>query len=133
LAYNTMFYGQSELQGARYLWKLKAPEFKFFFWLAMQGRCWTSERLHRHGLASDASCALCSQAEESTDHLLLGCIFTREVWTQLLQPLGWHHVIPAADSVLGNWWVDAWKRIGKPRRRVRLASIANHLVGLVRA
>jgi hypothetical protein len=116
--YSTMFYGQSELQGARYLWKVKAPtEFKFFFWLALQGRCWTSKRLHRHGLASDASCSLCSQAEESSDHLLLGYIFTREIWTWLLQWLGWHHAIPTADSILGIWWVDARKWIGKPHRR----------------
>jgi hypothetical protein len=33
-------HGQSELQGVRYLWKVKGMvEFKFFFWLALQGRC----------------------------------------------------------------------------------------------
>jgi hypothetical protein len=75
LAYSSMFIGQSELQGARYLWKVKAPvEFMFFFWLALQGRFWISEHLHCRGLASDASCTLCSQAEESADHLLLGWV-----------------------------------------------------------
>jgi hypothetical protein len=35
-AYNAMFHGQSQLLGARYLWKVKTPmEFKFFFWLAL--------------------------------------------------------------------------------------------------
>jgi hypothetical protein len=105
-AYSTMFIGQSELQGAWYLWKVKAlAEFKFFFWLALQGRCWTSECLHRRGLASDASCALFSKAEESTDHLLLGCVFTTEVWARMLQPLGWQDLVPTVDSILGIWWV----------------------------
>jgi hypothetical protein len=42
---------------------------------------------------------------------------SRGVCTRLLQRLGWHHVIHTIDSVLGNWWVDAWKRIGKPHKR----------------
>jgi hypothetical protein len=113
-AYNAMFHGQSELLGTKYLWKVKAAvEFKFFFWLALQDRCWTSQRLHRHGLASDTSCALCLQCEESINHLLLGCVFSREVWSRLLQPLGWQHVLPNADSRQGDWWVYAHKRIVK--------------------
>jgi hypothetical protein len=132
-AYSTMFIGQSELQGAWYLWKVKAlAEFKFFFWLALQGRCWTSECLHRRGLASDASCALFSKAEESTDHLLLGCVFTTEVWARMLQPLGWQDLVPTVDSILGIWWVDARKKTAKPRRHAfdSLVMLVTRLVWL---
>ncbi|OEL28368.1 hypothetical protein BAE44_0010616 [Dichanthelium oligosanthes] len=42
-AYQAFFVGQSALLGAKELWKVKAPnEFRLFFWLAIQGRCWTS-------------------------------------------------------------------------------------------
>jgi hypothetical protein len=47
----------------------------FFFWLAIQGRWWTSERLHRHELHDNGLCALCSQDAEASNHLLLGCVF----------------------------------------------------------
>jgi hypothetical protein len=61
-AYAAMFLGQSVLLGAKELWKVNAPnEFRFFFWLAMQDRCWSSERLARHGLWNNGPCALCDQ------------------------------------------------------------------------
>jgi hypothetical protein len=119
-AHSAMFHGQTELLGAKCLWKSKARvDFKFLFWLTLQERCWTAQRCHHHGMDGDASCALCSQNEESIDHLLLGCVFSREVWTRMLQPLGRGHVLPVpdADSRLNPWWVDARKRIAKPRHR----------------
>jgi hypothetical protein len=85
-AYGAMFYGSSELLGARQLWKVCAPgEHKFFGWLV----CWTAEWRHRHGLQDDDKCALCNQGSESIGHLLLGCVYSREVWMLLLQPQGW--------------------------------------------
>jgi hypothetical protein len=47
-------------------------------------------------------------------HLLLGCVF-REVWFRVLQPNGWHHIVPEADSHMADWWLDARKAIVKPR------------------
>jgi hypothetical protein len=35
----------------------------------------------------------------------------------MLQPLGWQHALPSADSRLGDWWIDARKRIAKARIR----------------
>jgi hypothetical protein len=44
-------------------------------------------------------------------------MFSREVWTRLLQPQGWQHVLPNADLSLGDWWIDVRKPIVKPRKR----------------
>jgi hypothetical protein len=61
-AYLAMFHGQTGVPGANEAWKIRTPnEFQFFIWLAVQNRCWTSERLHRHGMRSDSTCALCNQ------------------------------------------------------------------------
>jgi hypothetical protein len=45
-AYRAFFHGQCGLPGAKELSKARAsPACKFFFWLAILGRCWTSSRL----------------------------------------------------------------------------------------
>jgi hypothetical protein len=59
-AYEVMFIGQAGMQGAKQLWEAHAPMEYKFLWLASQDRCWSAERLQRHGLATKATCALCS-------------------------------------------------------------------------
>jgi hypothetical protein len=45
-AYRTFFYGQCSFPGAEVLSKVVAPpRCKFFIWLALMDRCWTSARL----------------------------------------------------------------------------------------
>jgi hypothetical protein len=59
-AYAALMLGQSSVLGAKELWKAKAPNnCHFFIWLALLGRCWTTERLHRHGIRPNNSCILC--------------------------------------------------------------------------
>jgi hypothetical protein len=80
-AYEALFRGQTVMLGAKEVWRMKAPrEHKFFLSLVIQDTCWTSERRRWHDLTTSAGCALCSQADASIDHLLVGCIFSREVW-----------------------------------------------------
>jgi hypothetical protein len=55
------------------------PKVKFFFWLAQHGWLWMVERRMRHDLQQNADCALCAQDDETIDHLLTSCVFTREV------------------------------------------------------
>jgi hypothetical protein len=79
-AYRLFFIGRSMLVGAKHLWHAHAPpKVKFFFWVALHGRLWTGERRMRHGLQQSASCVLCAQHDETTDHLLCSCVFAREV------------------------------------------------------
>jgi hypothetical protein len=74
-----------------------------FLWIAMHGRQWTGVRWKRHGLQDDDSCALCDQSSESTDHLLLSCVYTREVWAIFLRHLGLGTLYPSADDELVPW------------------------------
>jgi hypothetical protein len=60
-AYKAFFLGQGSIPGAKELCKMAAPpRCKFFIWLALLGRCWTSDRLHRHQLQNNDLRALCS-------------------------------------------------------------------------
>lgn len=116
-AYKAFFLTQTEVLGARQLWNTEAPnKCRFLMWLVLHGRCWTSERLQRHGLRNHGPCALCSQLPEALNHLLLSCVFSREVWFKVLRRLGWHTLAPRAHDTLVDWWLRSRKQIGKPRR-----------------
>jgi hypothetical protein len=79
--------------------KTKAPpSSKFFIWLALLDRCWTGERLLRHQMSNDATCALCAQENESISHLLLVCKCF-------------------APNPMMGWWTVSRKRLDKRRHR----------------
>jgi len=105
-AYRAFFIGMTSLPGAKFVWRAAVPpKVKFFFWLALHGRLWTADRRKRHGLQPEATCALCDQDGETTDHLLASCPFTREVWARLLASAGHQHLAPGNDSTLADWWL----------------------------
>jgi hypothetical protein len=110
--------GQSSLLGAKELWKTKAPnKCRFFVWLVLHARCWTADLLHRHGLQSDATCALYSQCTEGINHLLVGCVFSREIWFKILRRCGWQQISPAPGDGMAEWWTTSRKRIPKDWRK----------------
>lgn len=79
-ACKAMFVGSTHLRGAKQLWKASVPpRVKFFFWLAVHERCWTASRRKKRGLQDSDACALCNQEPETMNHLLVHCVYTREV------------------------------------------------------
>jgi hypothetical protein len=53
-----MFARESSVMGVKELWKSRAPnKCRFFIWLSLLGRCWTTDRLVKNGLRSDDTCA----------------------------------------------------------------------------
>jgi hypothetical protein len=100
--------------GAKQLWKIKAPsKCRFFLWLVLHGRCRTSERLQQHGLANHGNCALCAQEPESLDHLLLHCVYSREIWFCIFRRRGWLTLLPTDQDSTIAWWLASRKRISK--------------------
>lgn len=87
-AYGVMFFVSSTPLGTKQIWKTQALlRVRFFFWLVMHDRCWTAEWRCRHGLQDSDTCVICDLASETMDHILLGCVFCREVWAILLRKL----------------------------------------------
>jgi hypothetical protein len=80
---------------------------KFFGWLAIQDRCWTSDRLVRWGLPNLGICPLCELANESINHLLLQCPYARGVWFRVLWQQGLHRLTPSPHDVLRDLWPAA--------------------------
>jgi hypothetical protein len=61
----------------------------------------------KKGLNHHEKCLLCDQAEETLDHLLVACSFSRVFWYQLFRKFGLHSLAPqpAVTSFL-NWWEE---------------------------
>ncbi|KAM0913734.1 hypothetical protein ACQ4PT_011963 [Festuca glaucescens] len=79
-AYHAFFDGTTALPGAAQVWKSFAPyKFKFHAWLALRGRCWTTDRRLRRGLPTHVVCPMCSAADETLDHISLQCTFAQSV------------------------------------------------------
>jgi hypothetical protein len=116
--YRAFFHGQCGVPSAGVLRKTKAPpSSKFFVWLALLDRCWTGESLLHHHMKDDGSCPLCSQVEESIDHLLLGCCYTGEVWYRLLARQGLHPCCLTPHDRIADWWLASRKRIARSSRK----------------
>jgi hypothetical protein len=106
--YLACFAGRTALPAAREVWCSFAPlKHKFFGWLAIQDRCWTSDRLARRGLPNHGTCPLCELVDESIDHLLLQCPYARSVWFRLLRVQGLQRLTPSPLDVLKDWWPAA--------------------------
>lgn len=63
--------------------KEHVPRFSFITWLAMLKRLPTRDRLRRWGMNTPTSCVLCSNGEESHEHLFFECSFSGGIWDYL--------------------------------------------------
>jgi len=117
-AYGAMFLGSSIPLGAKKIWRSPAPpKVHLFFWLVLHGRCWTADRRFRHGLQDSSTCVLCDQECETIDHILVGCVFSREVW---LRCSLWAHLQGSAfdpTSSAIETWLHTRKLFAKERRK----------------
>jgi hypothetical protein len=119
-AYRRFFICSVAFEPAHRIWKSWAPlKCKFFLWLASLNRCWTVVRLARRGLEHPDCCVLCNQEEETIQHLLAGCIFSRQVWFQVLSACNLQHLCPfPGEDNFQVWWQQAEQNVPKQRRKV---------------
>ena len=117
-AYGAMFFGSTPILGAKIIWKTAAPpKVRFFFWLAIHGRCWTADRRFRHGLQQSNTCIICDQAPETLDHLLRGCCFARQAWHIWVTRLHLCVRAPTEEGPAFEWWLSSRKLIPKALRQ----------------
>ena len=122
-AYAAKFAGLEIAPTAEFTWVSRAPlQDRFFVWLAMKNRCWTSDRLARRGLPHQSSCPFCGQHEETIAHIMIGCAFAREVWSKVCLALGQPDSAPTATESLPEWCIRQ-DEIGQHRKLARTISI----------
>jgi hypothetical protein len=118
-AYDAFFVGSISFAPWRRVWKTWAPlRCKFFVWLAIKNRVWTTDRLAKRGLPHPVACPLCDQAEESIQHILVSCVFARQIWTSILHNLGLLAIVPQPGCTrFSNWWCQSIKKVEKSLRK----------------
>jgi hypothetical protein len=90
---------------------------KFFIWLAIKNRVWTADRLLKHWLPHPSVCLLCDQEDESTQHILVSCVFSRETWTKILSFVGLQAATPQTERFFAHWWGCVVNRVPKEKRK----------------
>jgi hypothetical protein len=118
-AYDRFFGAAVLFEPAERIWRSWAPpKCKFFMWLASLNRCWTAGRLARRGLDHPAKCLLCDQGQEIILHILLQCVFAREVWHHILSLIGLQQVSPERDAAhFQDWWSKFELAVPKLQRK----------------
>jgi len=113
------FAGSITFEPWKRLWKSLAPsKCKTFVWLAIRNRCWTADRLEKRGLPHPDRCPLCDQEEENVQHILTSCVFARQFWFEVLQPLNLSHLTPSRSiDSFADWWRRSWKKLQKQHRK----------------
>ena len=114
-----MFFGTVRTTPAvRWVWKNWAPlRVKFFTWLALKSRLWTADRRRRHNLDAHDPCWLCDPEDETVDHLLVCCSYTKVIWWNLIS---WMNCTCSFHGplILATHLVGSPARIAGPRPRI---------------
>lgn len=98
------FLGAVDFEPWKEIWKTWAPPCcKFFAWLASLNRSWTMEHLARQGLNHPEKCT-CDQDEETKQHLLTACVFSRQVWLVVLSLVGLPQHTPGPNDMVFTEW-----------------------------
>ena len=119
-AYRMLCEGGIRFQLSSAIWKNEAPlACKIYVWLAVQYRLWTSDRRFRHGLQDRTSpCYLCDQEEDNVDHILLQCVYARQVWFQCFTRANINlALLPTQHARLEDWWAEGRKQVVKSKRK----------------
>lgn len=101
-----MFTGLEPSPTAPFMWQLRAPlRCRFFAWLAIKHRCWTPDRLARRGLPHKDACPLCDQHDETITHLLINCVFAKQIWHWFRVDTRRIGFEPRIDETLEDWCI----------------------------
>ena len=62
-------------------------------------------------------CKLCLQEIETTEHILVQCVYARQVWWQCSSRLRVQILMPTTSDTLENWWLAVRERFRDKQRK----------------
>ena len=90
---------------------------KIFLWFTIHRRCWTADRLQRHGLQNQGVCVFCLLSPETIDHLIVGCAITAQIWGHLFSRLGLRRFVPVGQGSIADFWLTQRAKLhGKQKK-----------------
>lgn len=103
--YSVSLVGLTSMPNTEEVWGPRAPsQLKFFTWLVVNNRFWTSNRLLKRGLPHQPCYPLCLQEPETISYLLIQRSYARSVWLDVLRVRGWDALTPSPINELVEWW-----------------------------
>ena len=112
-AYKAQFLGLAPCSFESLVWKTwEPPKCRFFAWLVVQNRLWTSDRLPIIRWPQNPLCQLCKNQGETAKHILFKCRCYRQIWQATTSWLS--H--PSLVQDMGTGWqtmLEYWQAIIK--------------------
>ncbi|CAA7013480.1 unnamed protein product [Microthlaspi erraticum] len=94
------------LNWTKQLWfKERIPKYAFIMWIVMRDRLLTRDKLRSWGLEVPSVCLLYNSFPETKAHLIMECIFSKEVWMAFFQNSGF--VIPNSIEEVLQWTISS--------------------------
>ncbi|WVZ58597.1 LOW QUALITY PROTEIN: hypothetical protein U9M48_008854 [Paspalum notatum var. saurae] len=111
--YSAFFLGSVSVSGWKRIWKGWTPlKCKFFLWLAKKIIVAGRRTVSPSGVSPTPWLLL--SADETIQHILVGCVFSWQVWTMILHSLNFAPLAPSsADTRFFSWWACSIKRAPK--------------------
>jgi hypothetical protein len=97
---------------------------KVFAWLLAQNKIQAPDKLLARNWPCNPVCCMCEQAEETTPHLCLHCVYARELWALISVWTNGQIQVPAQDVLLED------RRNQQLQGRPKLGSHHPHLHNL---
>jgi hypothetical protein len=122
-AYLVQFIGSFCSFNAKDIWRASAEgKHRLFAWLLVQSKILTADRLLARNWPCNPVCVLCDQHLESASHLVLQCVFARQVWLLVRQWTRGLVQLPVQNAYVEEWWNSSLS--GRPKEeRKRLATV----------
>ena len=84
------------------------PRMGFILWLAIKGRLSTLDRVQRYDPQVIATCVLCNSQNETHAHLFFECLYSKAIWTHLLNKCGCTWIGLSWNDLI-DWVSIHWK------------------------
>ena len=135
----TIAKGYKLLQGSQrsIFWSMQVwnrgniPKHSFIFWLAMQKRLLTKDRLLRFLTIADANCGLCNAQIETVQHLFFDCSWSQSCLQEIKSWLGWKAEGKTLDNLVRGLQRSKVSKFKKNVHSISLAALV-YMIWLTR-